>query len=272
MADKESKTFNITHLPSAKFYVMLDNNSMGLRELQYCKGFPNNYGTKGQIRKLCIKYINYLKKQAQIFRKPEYKNMNCNSLTYWLYHKLSRTPNMDKKNCSRALSDIYDMWRRATMSVTSSDAISCKPYLKITTYHDNWDHAKKLFDYSMDFNYLRDMKNDFKEKCDKLCAYLNEIADIYKKYKDVCILKNEQMCPVWGIEYEKYNPEDFLDRFKCRDDEEKPVTIEQVDSEEEVEEVLSVHDGFSDTPLSIMDYQQSYEIKKDESKPLSTFG
>ncbi|GAW84692.1 variable surface protein, partial [Plasmodium gonderi] len=280
MPENRAGTFTESHLPSFKLYEMLNMHPSDLVNVEYCKTFSTTkYGTNGQIKKLCKAYINYLVKKERIRSKPQFKEMNCNILTYWLYNKLSRTYHMDRTNCFNALSDINDMWILGTKFVTDSKACSCKPYLKITSYHDNWDHAKKLFDYSMDFNYLRDMKNNFKEKCDKLCTYLSEIADIYKKYKDVCILKNEHMCPVWGIEYEKYNPEDFLDMFKCRDDVEKPVTIEQVDSEEEleeeaekeVEEVLSVHDGSSDTPLNIMDYQQAYEIKKDELKPLSTF-
>ncbi|GAW84360.1 variable surface protein [Plasmodium gonderi] len=279
--------FTKTDLPSVKFYEKLDNDFMILVDVPYCGTFSKvKYGTNGQIKELCKTYINYLVKQVQIFRKFEYKYMNCNSITYWLYDKLSTTPKMDERSCSNALSEINNMWERATENVNRSDAKSCKPYLKITSYHDNWNDAKKLFDYSMDFNYLKDMENNCNDKCDELCEYLNDINDIYERYEDTSSGNNKLLCPLSKDEYDKCNPRSLLDKFKCVTSTEElqlpkqNLSVEGEATEEEkdnVQEETIVEGGpggeeAGSTLLIKEDSEEDSELISGESHPLSAFG
>ncbi|GAW84630.1 variable surface protein [Plasmodium gonderi] len=288
------QTFDKTNLPSAKFYDVLDKNSMGLN-VPYCKGFSNSYGTKGQIKNLCIKYINYLRNQEKIWSNFEYIKRNCNIFTFWLYDKLSISLNMDAKYCSNALSEINLMWTKTFSLDGRNNKYKCNPYHDIQNYHYAWENAKKLFDYSINFDYINSIKSNSKENCDKLCEYLSDIADIYIDNNKRCNHNAEHMCPGLWNEYEKYNPKDLLVKFNCHDDvpvldidvhdvseggrdgvpeKETEGGLEKGTEGEPDEGLEESPDGeeFHDIPEDGMVFQDDAQLLHDESNTLGTFG
>ncbi|GAW84676.1 variable surface protein, partial [Plasmodium gonderi] len=301
MPPKEADKFTKTHLPSVKFYKMLDNDFSKLVSfrVEYCSNFPSTYGRNKKIKELCVLYINYLKKQDNILRKYNYNEDYCKLISYWVSERLLETNNIEPDKSILAFSDIQDFWSKATKLDPTN--YKCLPYSDIYNFYNNWEKAKKLYDYYIDFDDLKNMTNNCGEKCEELCRYLNEANDIYKSYNDYCSGNENNLCPLSKDEYVKCHPKSLLKMFNCNTStdvkilpqeelyaegyEEGPsreggTSIEEGYSTEadpiiegvpSIEDVLSIEEARS-TPFSKEDSKEDSELIRGEWKHLITFG
>ncbi|GAW84333.1 variable surface protein [Plasmodium gonderi] len=264
------QTFSKTDLPSVKFYEMLEEDSLQLqsKKFSYCRDFPLQYDKKEQIKKLCSKYVTYLKNQKQIRRQYNQYSEYCNMLSYWVSNVLLRTLGEDQSKCTVAFGKIQLMWSFATKF--DSTSYSCQPYSDIYNFYDNWENAKKLYDYYIDFNYLDNMASNCAHNCEELRRYLNEVNITYESFKESCSRNIKSVCPVININYEVYNPMLLLNKYKSHTE---PQVLDMGGAQaSEVEtEVPPKLEEPSDAPSITIGYQQESNIKKDELNPLSAF-
>ncbi|GAW84378.1 variable surface protein [Plasmodium gonderi] len=88
---------------------------------------------------------------------------------------LRKVYNMDSKHFTNELHQIISMLTFNSWNVHESNTYSCITYVFINSYHDNWDNAKELYDYSIDFVHLNSIKDGCGGNCNDVCDYLNKI-------------------------------------------------------------------------------------------------
>ncbi|GAW84670.1 variable surface protein, partial [Plasmodium gonderi] len=304
MAEKQSEVWNHLNLyllykcintfikrnfPSVKFYNMLNEDSMELQKdyLSYCSKFPEHLDEFEQIKKLCSKYITYLKEQDKILMNSEHEKMDCKILTYWLYEQLRITYKMNRIKCTNALNEISNKWTLDSWSGYKSNTYSCKPYVSISSYHDNWEYAKELYDYSIDFAHLNSIQDECDGKCNDVCDYLNKIDKVYESFKDRCSTNKEIICPYTGNlkelcsqykenicpvprnQYEVYNTKLLIEKL-CHL---TPQILDNVEADaSQIEQVKPpVEDELSRASLIPTDSQVETELISGKSKSLSVF-
>ncbi|GAW84358.1 variable surface protein, partial [Plasmodium gonderi] len=199
----------------------------------------------------------------------------CNMLSYWVSDVLVSTLEKDQSKCTLAFDEIQQMWSKASRDNTIS--YQCKPYSSIINYYLDWENAKVLYDYYIDFDYINKMTSNCGGNCQELCSYLIKINDIYKSYKDFCSGKENHLCPLSKIKYENCNPMSLLNTFNCNTSTEVLSFPQDEPSEEEYDEDTSIHvapiiEEARSTSFSKEDSQEDSELISGKSKTLSAFG
>ncbi|GAW84655.1 Plasmodium exported protein, unknown function [Plasmodium gonderi] len=208
--------FSENDLNSVKFYSMMNNNSLELRNprLTYCRNFSYNFDNLDKIKELCLKYLNYLIYLNIKRSNYNYNKIICNLLSFWLYEKLSETLK-DENMRIIAFGDIQRMWSYVYNIRSKSSNFKCVPYDSIVRYYHYRENAKKLYDYYFDFNYLYHISRKCDASCTELCMYLNKIKEAYDYFNVPCNNGKKTYCPVFVKKNEDYDPKKLLQRASC---------------------------------------------------------
>ncbi|GAW84724.1 variable surface protein, partial [Plasmodium gonderi] len=273
MAQPKPETFKITDLPSSKFYDMLDKDSLSLEKSNviFCSRLSRTFDNFDKIKKLCSKYITYLRKQNNIWKKYGYNDKNCKLLSYWVSQELLGTLKIDKNKCNEVFAQIEVMWSYASNVTGEHISYKCTPYSYIFFFYSNWENAKVLYDYYVDFDYLKSIPDGCGDNCIDLCEYLKKIDNAYKSFKTFCSYKQESICPLYDIDYKAYDPELLLKNFKCHTS--SPVLDSVIQDLSKVEQEVPP-DGkeASSILISTEDSQEKSELLNEKPKTIGTFG
>ncbi|GAW84256.1 variable surface protein [Plasmodium gonderi] len=80
---------------------------------------------------------------------------------------------------------------------------------------NDWKMRKKLYEYYVDFNYLSSMVSKENNNCTVLLNFINDKADIYSNFKDLCLNMKTNQCPIVVENYNDYDPKNLVHKLKC---------------------------------------------------------
>ncbi|GAW84653.1 variable surface protein [Plasmodium gonderi] len=272
MAETNPEYFNRAHLPSVKFYDMLNYDRLSLlpKDFSYCKGFSGSFVNPKKVKEICSKYVTYLTKQKQIRHHNSSFSEHCNLISYWVSEELLKTLENDDRMCSIAFGQIQLMWSNAYGTLSESSDIKCLPYNSILSYYHIWENTKKLYDYYVDYSYLYSIASKCSGECENLCTYLKGITDAYDSFKGRCRNSNKTICPIADIKYEDYDPKKLMDKASCYPNNQE--SLSEPGSHEEQALMGPENNSLDDTALPPNDYYQNTESISNETKHLSAFG
>ncbi|KMZ76717.1 hypothetical protein PVIIG_05716 [Plasmodium vivax India VII] len=204
--------FSYNELPSEKFYDWLDSYFISLSQYYSdCSSLNDNYKKNHGIKKLCAKFVKYIKSKPSITNIKHLKDHHCNLFNYWIYEQLvneckdkSIKPALVFGNFLLVLSGLEYYQKENT----------CELDNKVATIPDITDR-RKLYEYCVDCKTILDNYKHSKEKCQKYYTYVKKKIELYKKFHKLCSPDYESKCPDLYKICDNCDPSVLLDKLNC---------------------------------------------------------
>ncbi|GAW84543.1 variable surface protein [Plasmodium gonderi] len=237
-------TFNFqeidtSELPSKKFYGILNSKSINLSGMgEFCILYKGTLNYNNEYINLCSKFVNYIKKKDDIWRKSSILGDHCNLFSYWLYEKLLSMLKQDTNTAYNIFDKIQDISYRAMVLQSKFNFGKCD-LDRNDRMKDEFEKRKQFYDYCIDYNTIMKMYESDKVNCEKYYNYIKEKIDVYKHFKKLCPYLSSHNCPDIYAKCINFDPEKVIKKLDCYSQikkRNKPSGYENEEKEEEQEE------------------------------------
>ncbi|KMZ83464.1 hypothetical protein PVBG_05581 [Plasmodium vivax Brazil I] len=166
-----------------------------------------------QVKEICKKYIRYLETSDELnFVNPAYDV--CTLLNYWTYVKLTEIYGLEDSlyYTNLAFGNLQYVWNNLYLYSGRTTHNKCKPNFE-TNNHKDWLNRKKLYDYYVDYNTLKNMA----EILDGNCEYykrINDMQTIFDYFDSLYATDPEKCPPIYNV-CQSYNPKNMLSTLPC---------------------------------------------------------
>ncbi|KMZ92305.1 hypothetical protein PVMG_03660 [Plasmodium vivax Mauritania I] len=201
-------------LNSERFYDSLNGIQKFSEYIEHCNSLDSLH-RGSQVKKKCAKLLKYLK--------TDYANSNtagasynvCILLNYWIYDELAKIYYFDNKSyIGLAFEKLTSIWNSFIKNKLDKNKDNiCSPISSIVN-NENWKQIKELYDYYVDFDYLKKMA-DISENCKEYYIYIKSKSHIYKYFKDRCPPSEKNKCTEFHNIFIKYDPDTVLPSLLC---------------------------------------------------------
>ncbi|VUZ99664.1 PIR protein [Plasmodium vivax] len=204
-------------LPSGEFYRKLDDDYEDIKNYyKDCSSlFPLNKGR--QIRIHCAQLVKYLKTKSRRLGQGSYSFDDCILLNYWIYGKFVNTYNSNySPEFVKAWGMLEYLWNDIVDKLPNKSLYKiCKPDSSITT-QPYWKERKELYDYYVDFTYLKVTANNY-QNCKEYYNYIRSKTRLYEHFEKYCSPVHTKICPDLYETYMLYKPDEVLHTLNCHD-------------------------------------------------------
>ncbi|GAW82734.1 variable surface protein [Plasmodium gonderi] len=192
---------------------------------------------------LCIFYNIHILNITQyiiennIWNSLGYKNVYCNLFSFWIYDKLVTNYMGSTSIANIIYPKIQDIFIQASSLYDKSFHPICQLDSKMTKY-DDWKKAKKLYDYCLDYETVKEMYKPDTENCKEYHEYFDHEKDVYIYFKEYCNSSSGDQCPISDEIFNKCDPEMVLKDHSC-------ITGTTETDNSVMEQSLSIHENNS---------------------------
>ncbi|GAW84252.1 variable surface protein [Plasmodium gonderi] len=222
-------------LPSERFYNELDDIENFSEYYVHCKSFTHRKSRNAQS--ICAKVLKYLGTRENL-RNNYYTYDVCLLLNYWVASRLSASVGYsDEDYVKDNFVKITTIWNTFVHEVLKKNSYeTCNPVISDIVLKD-WRLRKELYDYYVDYDYLKRMYI-YNEKDKDYCTYFKNKVSLYNHFGRTCTSDPTNFCKEFKTKYKDCHPNKLLIDFKCDNEiEKKSLREEQTDRE--------LHDGVS---------------------------
>nr|AFD10452.1 variable surface protein vir 4 [Plasmodium vivax]AFD10453.1 variable surface protein vir 4 [Plasmodium vivax] len=204
---------------SGTFYANLNNYEKLRLYYPDCTALDAKYsGIKYQkLRILCAQLVKYLKTTHTTFKREENKYDPCILLNYWFYSKLVSILDTEDKNVIvPALGILEGIWNDAVYNKSDKSLYNkCIPEGRIAAQND-WKKRKELYEYCVNYDTIEKTIPFFVPTCPKYWSYVESHTSLFEYFKTLCTKQNDQ-CPNFYDQCQKYDPKHVLPTFVCNE-------------------------------------------------------
>ncbi|VVA00324.1 PIR protein, partial [Plasmodium vivax] len=198
---------------SENFYNNMNKDHNDLSN--YSKYCDITWGKKEhQVKEICKKYIRYLETSDELnFVNPAYDV--CTLLNYWTYVKLTEIFGLENSldDIELAFGNLQYVWNQLYHYTGKSfNHNKCKPNFE-TNNHKDWLNRKKLYDYYVDYNTLKNMAEIFDGNCEYY-KRINDMQTIFDYFDSLYATDPEKCPPIYNV-CQSYNPKNMLSTLPC---------------------------------------------------------
>ncbi|GAW84057.1 variable surface protein [Plasmodium gonderi] len=236
MADGSKYSFDRNELTSVKYYTTLDTGVKSeYNSITFCspKEKENSIDDYQEIKEFCSKLTHYLKRENKHMKQCNLNNDFCNILSYWLYGKLV----IMCKSVNCKANDIYNKIFNILTQSSNSRMFQSNPYFRCKldyniNLNNNWENRKKLFDYYLDYEKIKEKYKNDKEKCETYRRYFVDKEDLYLHFEKDCTNGSEIQCPIPYEKYKNCDPREVIKEFICHKEAQEEVVSLKTSSPE----------------------------------------
>ncbi|VUZ99758.1 PIR protein [Plasmodium vivax] len=197
---------------SEKFYndMNIEDNDLSDYSI-YCDSIP--WGKNGhEVKKICKKYITYLE-TSQILNVENPKYDVCILLNYWIYNELTKIFRDEQSLylIERAFGSLQLVWNNLYL-YSRTNHNKCDPKFE-SVNHKDWENRKKLYDYYVDYNTLKNMAEIFDGNCEYY-KRINDMQTIFDYFDSLYATDPEKCPPIYNV-CQSYNPKNMLSTLPC---------------------------------------------------------
>ncbi|VVA00040.1 PIR protein [Plasmodium vivax] len=144
---------------------------------------------------------------------------DCILFNYWMYGVLEQR--YKRKYYSELIpiyGDLQTMWNSLVENKSKTSYYDkCKPDNSIVSQND-WKQRKELYDYCVNSGTIVNTANIFNHTCKDIYTYIKGKKHLYERFNEPCLSINENKCPKFYSDCEKYHPDTMLPQLYCYED------------------------------------------------------
>ncbi|SCA83791.1 Plasmodium vivax Vir protein, putative [Plasmodium vivax] len=202
-------------LPLDGFYDRLNHSIKDLDNYKdECIKLCNKNESFPHIR-LCKILLRFLNDSSTRTDNINFANDDCIPFNYWMYGELSKKYiNREPYKLIQSFAELQSIWNSLIENKSKLHYFNkCKPDFNIPQ-QDDWEKRKELYDYCVNYDTLKKIRQSFKDKCNEYWTYVESHTSLYEHFEKNC--SNPQYDrPVFYEECKKYNPKHVLRDFEC---------------------------------------------------------
>ncbi|SBT53317.1 PIR Superfamily Protein [Plasmodium ovale wallikeri] len=136
-------------------------------------------------------------------------------LNYWIYEKLTGIyGDDDNDKITSVFIALQYVWQyyNYTPKIEAYHQ-KCNPNIDVVN-HPDWNKRKEFYDYCIDYNTLYVTATNYDNKCEEYYKIIRSKIPLYQYFGQKC-LTDQNNCPIFYKQCERYNPESFISILPC---------------------------------------------------------
>ncbi|GAW84534.1 variable surface protein [Plasmodium gonderi] len=224
-------------LPSEKFYNTLDELKDITKYKEHCASLTS-IKAESAVKNVCAKILKYLSSNENLMNYSNAYDI-CRLLNYWLANKLSVIVGHQGKNyvwtIFAKITNIWNDFIEDTLKKSYTE--TCFPLMNEILPED-WKKRKELYEYYVDYDTLKNMFS-YKINDKDYCTLIKNKVLLYKYFKNFCNSYETEFCNEFKAKYEACNPNELLQKFKCKNELAEMMLLEEKSERELHQGILS---------------------------------